>query len=77
MTNQTRTAWIGGLPQHVEEEDVKRIVENSGDHLPLIVSCNVRRNDRGTFAFVEFEEERGVEAVIGALDQTMYTGVRI
>ena len=76
--NHTKTAWIGGLPQNVEEEDVKRIVENSGDsRMPAIISCNVRSNERGTFAFVEFAEERGVEAIISALNNTFYEDQRI
>lgn len=67
------TAWIGGLPEDAAQEDVRNIVENCGN-VPRIVSCNVRQNERGKYAFIQFEDAKGVQMIIDTLHNTMYGG---
>ena len=68
-----RTAWIGGLPEDAAQQDVRNMVENCGN-VPRIVSCNVRQNERGKYAFIQFEDAKGVQMIIDTLHNTMYGG---
>lgn len=62
--------WVGGLPSDINDQELKEAFSTSG----RVVDLSIRHSKNDTFAFVSFEDERGQEAAMKAMDQSSIFG---
>lgn len=65
--------WAGGLFKDVTEEEVRKKMERFGE----VIDVRIRSSARDTFAFIQFANQKAVDAAIEKMDNSTSLGDRV
>jgi len=72
-SKDAKRIWIGGLPDRINEEDLREIFESFGE----IDAVNIRSSKVDTFAFIEFKDTEAASRATKEVDQSFIRGNRV